>query len=104
MLRLLAALVLLVLTIPLSVWAYLVFQLGPVSAQAEVLTSGEALLRMAAVGALPLALLAAGAHALVGRALLGRAHLARAITVTSLCFLYAALARGLVLALPLVPW
>lgn len=104
MLRLLTALVLLVLAIPLSVWAYLVFQLGPVAVRAETLTSGEALLRMAAAGALPLALLAAAAHALLGRVLLVGGLLTRALAVTSLCFLYAALARGLVLALPLLLW
>lgn len=104
MLRLVAGVALLLVTIPLSVWASLVFQLGPVAVRAETLTSGEALLRMAAAGALPLALLAAAAHALLGRALLAGAFLTRGLALTSLCFLYAALARGLVRALPLLHW
>ncbi|MBI2080325.1 MAG: hypothetical protein HY575_09305 [candidate division NC10 bacterium] len=104
MLRLVAGLALLAFTIPVSVWAYLIFQLGPVAVRAEALTPGEALLRMAAAGALPLALVAAAAHALLTRALLAGGILTRALAVTSLCFLYAALARGLVLALPLLPW
>jgi hypothetical protein len=102
--RLLAAVIVLATAIPLSVWGYLVFQLGPVAVQAQTLTSGEALLRMAAVGGLPLALLAAAAHALHGRAVHAGGLLTRALTVTSLCFLYAALARGLIRALPFLPW
>ncbi|MCI0370793.1 MAG: hypothetical protein L0214_05315 [candidate division NC10 bacterium] len=104
MFRLLAALILLAAALPLSVWAYLVFQLGPVAVRAETLTPGEALLRMAAVGAFPIALLAAATHSLHGRAVLAGGLLTRALAVTSLCLLYAALARGLIRALPLVPW
>ena len=104
MLRLMAAVIVLATAVPLSVWAYLVFQLGPVAVLAQTLTPGEALLRMAAVGALPLALLAAAAHSLHGMAVLAGGLLTRALTVASLCLLYAALAWGLAKGLPLVRW
>lgn len=104
MLRLLAALILLAAAVPLSAWAYIVFQLGPVAVRAQTLTPGEALLRMAAVGALPLALLAAAAHALLGRVLLVGGLLTRGLTVAALCFLYGALAWGVAKALPLISW
>ena len=104
MLRLMAAVIVFATAVPLSVWAYLVFQLGPVAVRAQTLTPGEALLRMAAVGALPLALLAAASHALHGRAVLAGGSLTRALTVASLCLLYAALAWGVAKGLPLVRW
>ena len=59
---------------------------------------------MAAVGALPLALLAAATHALLGRALLAGGLLTRALAVAALCLLYAALAWGVAKAIPLVRW
>lgn len=104
MFRLLAALLLLAVSLPLSAWAYLIFQLGPVAVQAQTLTPGQALLRMGAVGALPLALLGAAAHALHGRALLDGARLTRALAVASLCLLYAALGWGVAKTLPLIAW
>ena len=104
MFRLVTGVVLLALTIPTSIWASLVFELGRVAVWAQTITSEEALLRMAAAGAFPLALMAADAHVLHGRALLAGGFLTRALAVTSLCFLYAALGRGLVRALPLLPW
>lgn len=104
MFRLVAALLLLAAALPVSAWAYLVFQLGPVAVRAQTLTAGQALLRMGAVGALPLALLGAAAHALHGRALFAGARLTRALTTASLCLLYAALGWGLAKALPLVAW
>ena len=104
MLRLLAAVIVLATAVPLSVWAYLVFQLGPVAVRAETLTPGEALLRIAAVGGLPLALLAAAAHALHGRAVLAGGSLTRGLAVAALCLLYGALAWGVAKGLPLVRW
>ena len=104
MLRLLEAIFLLGVALPLSASAYLVFQLGPVAVGAQTLSPGEALLRMAALGALPLALLAAAAHALLGRVLLVGGLLTRSLTVAALCFLYGALAWGVAKGLPLVRW
>jgi len=64
----------------------------------------EALLRMAALGALPLALLAAAAHALHGRAVAAGGRLTRALAVVALCLLYGALVWGVAKALPLIAW
>ncbi len=99
-----AALILLAAAVPLSAWAYIVFQLGPVAVRAQTLTPGEALLRMAAVGAFPVALLAAATHALLGRILLVGGLLTRGLAVAALCLLYGALAWGVAKGLPLVRW
>jgi len=103
-LRLLAGIFLLAAAFPLSAAAYLVFQLGPVAVGAQTLSPGEALLRMAALGALPLALLAAAAHALHGWAVAAGGRLTRALAVVALCLLYGALAWGVAKALPLIAW